>query len=168
MAHRTHSVVAKSAGKVKAVTARLAGLVGVFNTLAEQHAEVKVLLKRLQDKPEHKTELWPDIRRQLLAHERGELREVYPILREHIETRELADRHEDEAAAMEALIDQIDSAAGTHWQDSYDQLVQTVIEHAEQEEKVIFPKAIKAIGDKQAKQLDAKFLAAKRQFEQAV
>ncbi|TMQ13574.1 MAG: hypothetical protein E6J90_28220 [Deltaproteobacteria bacterium] len=70
-------MISKGAGKVKGVKARLDGLVGVFKTLAEQHGEVKVLLKRLQDKPEKKPELWPEIRRELLSHERGELRVVY-------------------------------------------------------------------------------------------
>jgi hemerythrin superfamily protein len=133
----------------------------VFKTLAEQHAEVKVLLKRLQDKPEKKPELWPEIRRELLSHERGELREVYPVLRRHVQTRALAEHHDQEAADMETLIEKLDMAQPVDWPMLYDQLVDAVIHHAEEEEKEIFPKAQQAIGSDAARDIEARFLAAK-------
>lgn len=77
MPNRMDSMISKGAGMVKAVKARLEGLVGVFKTLAEQHGEVAALLKRLQHSPDKRSELWPEIRRELLSHERAELREVY-------------------------------------------------------------------------------------------
>jgi hemerythrin superfamily protein len=168
MPNRMDSMISKGAGKVKAVKARLDGLIGVFQTLAEQHAEVKVLLRRLQDKPEKKPELWPDIRRELLSHERGELRAVYPALRQHMQTRALAEHHDQEAAEMETLIEKLDMAQALDWQALYDQLVDTVIHHAEEEEKEIFPKAREALGDQMCKDLDARFLAAKQQAASSV
>jgi hemerythrin superfamily protein len=168
MPNRIESIMAKGAGKVKGVKARLEGLVGVFRTLAEQHGEVKVLLKHLQDDPDRRSQLWPEIRRELLSHERGELREVYPVMREHPQLMELALHHDEEAADLENLIDDIEAAGDVDWQPLYDQLVDMVNHHAQEEEKHIFPKAQKVIGDKLTEELDARFLAAKRQIALAV
>jgi len=122
------------------------------------------MLKRLQSKPEKKAELWPEIRRELLSHERGEIREVYPVLRQHVQTRALAEHHDQEAAEMERLIEQLDTATADDWRRLFDQLADTVIHHANEEENEIFPKAQEAIGDQAAKELEARFLSAKQQL----
>ena len=163
MPNRMDSMLSKGAGVMKGFKARLEGLTGVFKTLAEQHGEVAAMLKRLQSKPEKKAELWPEIRRDLLSHERGEIREVYPVLRQHVQTRALAEHHDQEAAEMERLIERIDVAVADEWRALFDQLVEIVIRHANEEENDIFPKAQEAIGDKAAKDLEPRFLAAKKQ-----
>jgi hemerythrin superfamily protein len=163
MPNRMDSMLSKGAGMMKGVKARLEGLTGVFKTLSEQHGEVAAMLKRLQSKPEKKAELWPEIRRNLLSHERGEMREVYPVLRQHVQTRALAEHHDQEAAEMERLIERIDAAAADDWRPLFDQLVDTVIHHANEEENSIFPKAQEAIGDQVAKDLEPRFLAAQKQ-----
>lgn len=161
MPNRMDSMMSKGAGVMKGIKARLEGLHGVFRVLAEQHGEVSAMLKRLQDNPEKKAELWPEIRRELLSHERAEMREIYPVLRQHVQTRALADHHDQEAAELERMIQQLDLQAGD-WRALYDQLVDTVVHHATEEENEIFPKAQDAIGDRAAKDLEQKFLAAKR------
>lgn len=163
MPNRMDSMLSKGAGMMKGVKARLEGLTGVFKTLAEQHGEVTAMLKRLQSKPEKKTELWPEIRRELLSHERGEMREVYPVLRQHVQTRALAEHHDQEAAEMERLIERLDIATADEWRSLFDQLVDTVTHHANEEESEIFPKAQEAIGDQAARDLEPRFLAAKKQ-----
>lgn len=163
MANRMDSMMSKGAGVMKGVKARLDGLTGVFKTLAEQHGEVSAMLKRLQSKPEKKAELWPEIRRELLSHERAEMREIYPVLRQHVQTRALAEHHDQEAAEMERLIERIDAATIDSWQALIDELVDAVVHHANEEEASIFPKAQEAIGDEAAKQLEPRFLAAKQQ-----
>jgi hemerythrin superfamily protein len=157
-------MLSKGAGVMKGFKARLEGLTGVFKTLAEQHGEVAAMLKRLQSKPEKKAELWPQIRRELLSHERGEIREVYPVLRQHVQTRALAEHHDQEAAEMERLIEQLDTATADDWRRLFDQLTDTVIHHANEEEHNIFPKAQEAIGDQATKELEARFLSAKQQI----
>ena len=164
MPNRMDSMLSKGAGVVKGVKARLEGLTGVFKTLAEQHGEVTAMIKRLQSKPEKKAELWPEIRRELLSHERGEIREVYPVLRQHVQTRALAEHHDQEAADMERLIEQIDAAMADEWRPLLDRLTDTVIHHANEEESSIFPKAQEAIGDKAAKELEARFLSVQKQI----
>src|SRR5580658_5507645 len=86
-------VISKGTGLAHELMARIDGLVGVFGTLAEQHGEVGALLKRAKADASKRTELWPTIRAMLRSHEEGELREVYPVLREYAELRAFADRH---------------------------------------------------------------------------
>lgn len=163
MSNRMDSMISKGAGMMKGVKARLEGLTGVFKTLAEQHGEAAAMMKRLQSKPEKKAELWPEIRRALLSHERGEIREVYPVLRQHVQTRSLADHHDQEAAEMERLIERIDAAVADEWRPLFDQLVEMVTRHASEEENDIFPKAQEAIGDQTTKDLESRFLATQKQ-----
>jgi hemerythrin superfamily protein len=163
MPNRMDSILSKGAGVMKGVKARLDGLHGVFKTLAEQHGEVSSMLRRLQDKPEKKAELWPEIVRELLSHERAEMREIYPVLRQHPHTRALAEHHDQEAADLERLIEQLELGMGD-WRALYDQLVDTVVRHAHEEENEIFPKAQAAIGDQMTKDLEARFLATKKQI----
>ena len=163
MPSRLDSMMSKGAGMMKGVKARLDGLHGVFKTLAEQHGEVSAMLRRLQDRPEKKAELWPEIRRELISHERAEMREVYPVLRQHAQTRALAEHHDQEAADLERLIERLDVPTAD-WSTLYDQLVDTVVHHANEEENEIFPKAQDAIGDRSTKDLEARFLAAKKQI----
>ena len=162
MPNRMDSVLSKGAGAVKGVKARLDGLVGVFKVLSEQHGEVSSLMRRLQGDHGRMAELWPEIRRELLSHERGEMRVVYPVLRDNPSTRSLAEHHDQEAAELEGLIEKIDAAQGEAWKPLFDQLVDRVIHHADEEEDQIFPKAQAVIGDRMARDLEPRFLAAKQ------
>jgi len=166
MPNRIDSMLSHGMGKVKAVKARLSGLVGVFKTLAEQHGEVTALLERAKTSDEKFTKLWPTNRRELLSHEKAEMREVYPVLRARDATRQLAEHHDAEAAKLEQLIANVDelAVASPARRELFQQLIDTVIEHAHEEETDIFPKAQEAIGKSQAEDLNAKFLGAKRQI----
>jgi hypothetical protein len=170
MPNRIDSIVSQGMGKVKAVKARLEGLTGVFQILAEQHGEVAALLSRARTSPEKRAELWPKIRVELLSHERGEVRELYPVLRAYPETLALADNHDEEARELEQLIGVLDTTliASDAWAAEFDRLAEIVTAHAQDEENNIFPEALRVLGDERAKQLEDKFLLAKRQVEMAV
>jgi hemerythrin superfamily protein len=170
MPNRMDSVIAKGTGVAKAVEARLHGLVGVFKVLAEQHGEAGALLKRVKADPSKRAELWPKIRQELTSHEKGELREVYPVLREYAETRVFADRHQAEADELSAQIDRIHGLdmAAPAWEREFDRLIQLVEAHVREEENEIFPAAQDAIGADRAKEIEPRFLAAKKQLTPAV
>src|SRR5262245_11583156 len=97
-------MISKGVGKAKGVKARMQGLKGIFKTLAEEHGEVSVLLKRASttSDPEVRKELFPKIRKALLAHEQGEVHVLYTTLRQYDETRGLADHHDEEATELES------------------------------------------------------------------
>jgi len=164
------SMIAKGSGVANAIDARLHGLSGVFKTLAEQHGEVGALLKRVRANPDKRADLWPKIRQELLSHEKGELREVYPVLRQYAETRAMAERHDQEASALSALIDRLDAIAisTNEWGAQFDQLVDMVMRHVDEEEHQIFPAAMKALGAERAKEIEPRFLAAKQQLAQSM
>jgi hemerythrin superfamily protein len=160
------SMLSHGMGKVKAVKARLSGLVGVFKTLAEQHGEVAALLERARTSDEKFTQLWPTIRRELLSHEKAELREVYPVLRARDATRALAEHHDAEASELEQMITNLDALAigSPARRELYHRLVDMVLHHAREEESDIFPKAQDAIGKPEAAALESRFLMAKDQI----
>jgi hemerythrin superfamily protein len=166
MPNRMDHLVSKGMGKVKGAKARVFGLVGVFKVLAEQHGEVAALLERAKASDDKFTQLWPTIRRELLSHEMAEIREVYPVLRMHAELRDLADRHDREAAEMEQLIGWIQEMAigSPERHDAYDRLVDAVMRHAREEEHTIFPRVQQAIGKPAAEALLPKFLATRTQL----
>jgi hemerythrin superfamily protein len=170
MPNRVDEVISQGMGKVKAVKARIEGLVGVFNTLAEQHGAVAALLKRVQSNPEKRVELWPKIRAELLSHEQSEIRELYPLLRQFPETLAFADHHDEEARDMTAMIQRLDELDpyGTAWGAQFDELAAAVVHHAtEEEEQKIFPEAQRVLGEDMARELDAKLLAVKQQIMNA-
>ncbi|HEY4180067.1 MAG TPA: hemerythrin domain-containing protein [Kofleriaceae bacterium] len=165
MPNRIDSIKAKTAGTAKAVKAKVEGLSGVFNTLAKQHAEAKSLLENLQKNPEKKADLWPEIRTALISHERAEIRAVYPVLGRYAELHTLTARHNAEADQLEALVGRVDT--NVDWRPAFDELVSTVIAHAEEEELTIFPKALEIIGKESAKDLDTYFQTAQKQIKDA-
>ena len=165
MPSRMDSMISKGMGTAKKMEARLRGLVGVFKTLSEQHGEAFALLRRVQGDASKRVALWPKIRQELLSHEKAELREVYPVLSEHAETRPLALQHDAEASELSMLIDRIHATeiSSEEWGLLFDQLVELVERHVQEEEHEIFPRAQEAIGAPRARDIEARFLAAKKQ-----
>lgn len=166
MPNRMDSMIAKTKGAAKAVEARMHGLVGVFKTLCEQHAEAGALLERVKRDPDRRAELWPKIRQELVSHEKAELREVYPVLSEHVETRALAVRHDAQASELSMMIDRIHETemASPRWGEMLDQLIEMVERHVHEEETEIFPRAQDAIGAARARDIEPRFLAVKKQL----
>ncbi|HVV82998.1 MAG TPA: hemerythrin domain-containing protein [Kofleriaceae bacterium] len=164
MPNRTDQMMSKGMEAVKAVKATVKGVHGVFRTLMEQHGAVSALLRRVQKDADKRAELWPEIRKELLSHEKGELRIVYPALREHAETRAFADRHEGEASTLESQIKLIDaeSIGSPTWVSGFDRLVELVQRHVDFEESEVFPAAMKALGDDRARELDDRFREVKQ------
>ncbi|HEY0195721.1 MAG TPA: hemerythrin domain-containing protein [Kofleriaceae bacterium] len=157
-------LISKGTGVAHSIDARLHGLTGVFRVLAEQHGEAGALLKRIKADPDKRTDLWPTVRQELTSHEKGELAEVYPVLRQFAETRELAEQHDREAGELSQLIEKIDqtSPSSGDWNRFFEQLVDMVEHHVEEEERDIFPRAQQVIGADRAKELEPRFLAAKK------
>ncbi|HUJ14383.1 MAG TPA: hemerythrin domain-containing protein [Thermoanaerobaculia bacterium] len=168
MPNRMEEMASKAMGMAKEGKAAITGLTGVFRTLAEQHGEVTALLMRAKSAtdPAKRAELWRKIRVELLSHERAEMREVYPVLRGHEETRELAEHHDREAKELESMISRLDATDTNSdtWSNLLAEIADTVRHHAREEENEIFPKAQDAIGKAEAKELDARFLRAKTQI----
>src|SRR5260221_1058901 len=113
-------------GAAKDLKAGFKGLTGVFMHLMEEHGKVGALIKRvgLSSDEGVRAKLFPTIRRQLLAHEKGEMKVVYPALAEFPETAAIAAEHANHATEIEAAIAELDSlpfgAAG--WPSAFERL----------------------------------------------
>lgn len=145
------------------------GLTGVFKTLAKQHSEAGALLKKAEgtSEPAKRAEQWKNIRVELLSHEKAEMREVYPVLRQHPETKALAEEHDREAKDLEAMIMQLDKtdASSSEWLNLLHKITDAVQRHAKEEENEIFPKAQQAIGKPEAERLDARFQQTQKEIK---
>ena len=164
MPSRTDQMISKTKGVMKAVKATAKGLGGVFRTLMVQHGEAAALLHRAKANPAKRAELWPVIRQELISHERAEIRVLYPMLRDLPDTRALADHHDREASELEALIDRIHhlDPRTAAWANLFDDLIDMVERHVSEEESEIFPRANEALGAHRARELEARFMAAKK------
>jgi hemerythrin superfamily protein len=165
MPNPLQEIASKTMGAVKATQATFEGLTGVFRHLAREHGEVAVMIKRLKGNSdlEARRDLYPEIRRQLLSHEKAELSEVYPSLSAFEETRHIAAEHAADAGRLEAAIKTLDDMAyeDVTWPAAFDRLATLVEQHVTEEEDVYFPIAQNVLGEEQAKILQSRFEATK-------
>jgi hemerythrin-like domain-containing protein len=165
MPNHIEEAMSKAAGKVKAATARVKGLTGVFNHLAEEHAQATSLLKltKAASDPSKQGELWSALRKEILAHERAELLHVYPVLERHEATRDMAERHREEAAELELALANVGrSNVGTaQWFERFAHLEEVVKKHIEEEEQQLFPLAQSTVDRATSDDLRSRFESTK-------
>jgi hypothetical protein len=165
MPNRMEKVASDVMGAVKVAKAKIEGLSGVFQHLTREHGEVTALLLRLKTSsdPKVRAELFPKIRSELLAHEKGELAEVYPMFRQHTELMHFADEHGREAGRLELQIAAL-SAIGyedASWADRFAKLFDLVAAHTKEEENHFFPAAQRVLGPQTAELLLTRYERAK-------
>jgi hemerythrin superfamily protein len=152
MTHRMEEMASTVVGKAQAAKATFAGLTGVFRHLAEEHGKVSALLMRLKasSNPEVRRELFPTIRLELLSHEEGELKEVYPVLQGNPQTHAIAAKHEQDAQKLDKLIEELarTEPESSQWQPQLERLIEAVQHHVDTEEKEFFPEAQRVFGDR--------------------
>ncbi|MCL2450135.1 MAG: hemerythrin domain-containing protein [Polyangiaceae bacterium] len=158
---------------MKAAKATLEGLSGIFRQLTQEHGEMAALLIRVKmtTDPEVRRELFPDIRKQLLAHERGEVREIYSAFRQHPDLEGMARDHEVDARQIEQSLEDLSSVdyADGRWDAKFAELVTLVERHVKEEEGEHFPAANRILGRNEAERLRERYLAAKSHWlEQSV
>lgn len=143
MTHKLEELASKAFGAVKATQATLEGLSGVFRHLVREHGEVSALLMRLKfsNDPAMRRELWSEVRAELLSHERAEIGEVYPTLRQDKQTQAMVQEHDSDASDLEELIDELSATdvKSDRWQPTLERLIAAVQEHVRDEEEEYFP-----------------------------
>jgi len=161
MPNPIENIAAKTAGKVGAVQAMTQGLTGVFVTLAEQHHEAGVLLSRAGETKDAKQrrELWTEIKKQLVSHERAELAEIYPALSGDPRTEDVVRVHAAEASELERTINHIDTMSfeSPEWHRQIEKLISLVKNHVSEEEDEFFPRAQEVLGKEGSKRLEKSF-----------
>ena len=140
------------AGKAKEAVKMASGYPGIFHHLMGEHTEVSTLMHRVMDSsPKIREELFPDIRRRLLAHAKGEEQEFYPKLKQFPELAAMIDRSFREHDEIEAYLEELNSLSKSDpaWNSQFEALVQAVEAHVDLEEHELFPLA-KDLIDKDA------------------
>jgi len=124
--------------------------VGVFRKLTQEHGELIGWLLRLKmtSSIDVRAQLFPIVREELLAHERGEVDVLYAALERFDETRWSALQHRREALKLERLIDRVSAIpyADETWSYAFAHLADTVAQHAAEEEDELFPTAQRLLG----------------------
>jgi len=165
MSNPIEQVAAKAMGTVKAVQAGFNGLRGVFLHLAEEHGEVGALMKSLSKSTDaqFRREHFPHIRAELLAHEKGELSEVYPVLANYQSMRDVVLKHNDQAHTLEKAIADVDAQdfSSPEWGSAFTRLLGLVQAHVEEEEHEFFPRAQQVVDEDESKALLKRYEAAK-------
>jgi hemerythrin superfamily protein len=141
---------AKTVGTVNQDEAVLDGFTGIFQTLAREHGEVSVLLMLIESSQDEsvRAELFPEVRKELLSHERAEITVLYPALREFSETAGIAELHDQEAGQLRKMIRVVSeiSYADPSWSTQFKKLVGLVKAHLAEEEEQIFPLGERVLG----------------------
>jgi hypothetical protein len=165
MPGRLEELASKAAGAIKAAKATVEGLSGVFKLLTKEHGEVSALLLRVETSSDIRVrqELFPTIRRELLAHEKGELREVYCAFEGNPELRAMAAEHDREARELEQILNElyVTSYDDEGWGPRFRQLVEAVKHHTTQEEDHFFPAANRILGKEAAEHMQSCYEACK-------
>lgn len=165
-------VAGKAAGKVKAAGAAMKGEHGIFRKLKEEHAEVSAMMKRVAatTDPDTRRELFPEIRKEILSHAKGEEREFYPVFRQFEETSDLIEESIEDHSAIEQMLDRLRTmdVDSEDWGDLFEEMMTEVQDHVDQEENELFPLAEKLIDRENAEQIEGRYLDRKKQVMKQV
>lgn len=166
MPDRIEKIIANAVGAAEGNKPDRTGMSGVFKKLAEEHAELTLLMRYVAESSdkERRRDLYPEIRRQILAHECGELQEIYPALAIYDGLRTMAASHAEDSLELATVIKSLDSLAidGERWAQEFQILMELVDRHAYQEENEFFPEALDRLGNEEAKRLERYYESAKR------
>jgi hypothetical protein len=134
---------------------------GVFRKLTQEHGELIGMMLRLKmtSSIELRAELFPVIREELSAHERGELDVLYAALERYEELRWSATQHRREALKLERLIERVGALPydDEAWAYAFANLADTVQQHAAEEEDELFPTAQRILGLQTAQVLRTRY-----------
>ena len=171
MPNRVEEATSAAMGAIKDVKATVKGLTGVFKHLMEEHGKVSALITRvkLSSDEDVRARLYPTIRTELLGHESGELKAVYPAMAAYPEVSSIAEEHARDAGELQQQIAEVDrfSFGDASWAPAFERLAELVQKHVATEESDYFPRAQDAMGEKLAKDLLPLFESAKNTIPNA-
>lgn len=131
----------------------------VFNLLKKDHKEVKQLFKKIEKSSDSAVKLrektFNQIAAELEIHTSVEEQIVYPRLKEIKQFKELIGEAYEEHHVAKQLIKEIQelSADQEQWKSKVSVLKEIIEHHVEEEEKELFPKAQRALGKEESKEL---------------
>ena len=159
--------MAKVHAKTKEAFTGLSGYPGIFSHLAGEHAEVASLMKQLHSAFDSDTidELFPEIRKNLLAHAKAEEKEFYAPLRNAPPTQKLVAKAIDEHKKIEEYLGQLNESdrSTKTWMSTFEKFQRAVEAHVDMEEHQLFPAAKDVLSNGQAKEMERRYSEAEAQ-----
>lgn len=142
----------------------IAGDRGIFDKLREEHATILSLLSQVGSADaDTRRELYPRLRRELLAHGMAEEKEFYSVM-EHYRETELSTSHSRAAHdQLERFISRLDELASDDpaWGQAFDELASHVTHHIQLEESELIPTAQTLLSDDISQALARRFAGQK-------
>ena len=159
--------LAKVRAKTKEAFTGLSGYPGIFSHLAGEHAEVASLVKQVRSASDVQTidELFPEIRKNLLAHAKAEEKEFYAPLRTAPPTQKLVAKAIDEHHRIEAYLEELNGTdrSTKTWMSMFERFHRAVEAHVDMEEHQLFPAAKDVLSNAQAKEMERRYSEAEAQ-----
>lgn len=131
----------------------------VFNLLKKDHKEVKQLFKKIEKSTDsavkQREKTFQQIVSELERHMAVEEQLVYPRLKEIKSLKEMIGEGFEEHHVAQQLVKDIQATApdDERWKAKVSVLKEIIEHHVQEEEKEIFPKAQKALGKEESKEL---------------
>jgi hemerythrin superfamily protein len=148
-------------------SSRPPALVGVFESLAQQHRQVLELLRGAGsvDGAIKRQARWTEARRRLLAHDRAEAETVYSALAGQDAAHTLLEQHSAQAAELEMAVAELDDTTieSDTWIERLRDVMAMVDDHVRDEENDFFPAAQRLLGESASRELQERFDSAERE-----
>lgn len=140
----------------------------LYESLKQDHQSIKSILDEMVQTTAAdqslRTQLFNRLKVEFLAHARAEEKMFYPKLEQHQRSRDLALAAEEEHHAAESLLRELEQTdtQDDRWKARATVLREMILNHVEEEEHDLFPKAQQIFSDDEAIQLYQQFEDQKR------
>jgi hemerythrin superfamily protein len=136
----------------------------LWQAIKQDHRKVDQLFQEIGDGTGDKSQLFLQIKQELTAHTEGEEQAVYPVLRQHTETKDLVQHSLKEHKEVDQLLHQLQQIpkGDSQWAQKLQELKDAVKHHVQEEEQKVIPAAEKVISAEQNGEMLRGFQQAKQ------
>ena len=167
MAGEMSKGAAKAAGAAKGAMKALSGQSGIFHHLAGEHGEVATLMGRIagsKDDSKVRDDLFPKMRKNLLAHAKSEEAVFYPEMRKFPQLEPLVAKSIQQHKEVETMLEELNRSDRhtSAWLSTFERMKAAVETHVKLEEKEMFEKADELIDREHSKRLLERYEATEK------
>jgi len=136
----------------------------LWQAIKQDHRKVEQLFREIDDGAGDASQLFLQIKQELTAHTEGEERAVYPVLRQHAETKDLVQHSLKEHKEVDQILHQLQQIpkGGSEWTQKLEELKGAVRHHVQEEEEKVIPAAEKVISADRNREMLRGFQQAKQ------
>jgi hemerythrin superfamily protein len=142
----------------------------IFSLIKKDHRTVEQLFKKMESTTSRSSrvreKLFDDLQSELTRHSEAEEQLIYPVLRDHRQTKEMGFEATEEQAVMKELLKKVAAIRPNEdrWAAVVSVLKENTLHHAKEEEREMFPQMKKVFSKQELKELGPRFVEAKEGF----